>query len=103
MRQSRDGLVKKDHFNTQTTLNDLDETKVSLDKKNSLFTNNTSFIAETEEKTVKKSPKQGRGLFEENSIQIESINYTSDTKPSQLSAANTSMRFARNANLNSTF
>ena len=61
----------------------MDETKITLDKKNSLFTNNTSFVNDLEDK--KKSPQNRQGLFEENSIQIESINYTSDTKPSQMS------------------
>lgn len=59
-------MAKKDHFNTQTTLNEMDETKMTLDKKNSLFTNTTSFVDGLEVKN--RSPQNGKGLFEENSI-----------------------------------
>jgi hypothetical protein len=69
-------MEKRNHFTTNTTLNELDETKVTLDKKNSLFTNSTSLANDlddknyTHKKSVKPKMNRGKGLFEENSIQI---------------------------------
>jgi len=85
---------KRDDFDHNHSPNELDHTMTSLKQKSSLFTQNTSIMVGDD--NLKQNsinlPGQNaaKGLFEENSIQLESIRASqtgeSDMKVSKLSA-----------------
>ena len=102
---------KRDDFDHNHSPNELDNTMTSLKQKSSLFTQNTSLMVGDDNLQQKSINLPGhnaaKGLFEENSIQLESIRASqtgeSDMKVSKLSAKKQDMLFKRSTRQNTTF